>query len=113
MAYKIRHKGKPKEPFLVHGLTAPLVEVLLIIAILITAVVLPKPAEKTDWVAVVAGAAGAAGAVLAGATRLLQALLGDLARRPAVSAAMTFLYRACLVLIVSGLAAAFYRTLFR
>ena len=114
MTYKIRHKGKHKEPFLAHGLGAPLIQVLLILLLLITGVVLPKPGGgKTDSVAVAAGAIGVAGAVLAGATRLFQALLGDLAQRPGVSAGVTFLYRATLVLIVSGLAAAFFRTLFR
>lgn len=114
MTYKIRHKGKHKRPGLAPGLAALLVQVLLIVAALITAVVLPKPPEgKTDWVAVVAAVTAAAAGVLAGATRLFQAVLGHLAQRPGVSAVVTFLYRVSLVLIVSGVAAAFYRAMVR
>ncbi|MCJ7543614.1 MAG: hypothetical protein MUP47_03445 [Phycisphaerae bacterium] len=114
MTYKIRHKGKQKEHFLAPGLVAPLVQVLLIVAALITAVLLPKPPEgKTDWVARVAVATAAAAAVLAGATRLLQALLGHRVQRPGVWTVVTLIYRAGFVLIISGVATAFYRAMFR
>jgi hypothetical protein len=113
MTYKVRHKGKQKESGLPRGLAAPLVQVLLIIAALITSVLLPRPVKgKTDWVSIVAGIVSAAGAVLAGLTRLAQSILGHLARREGVSAVLTFLYRAGFVLILSGLVSVFYRAVF-
>ena len=113
MTYKVRHKGKQKESGLPSGLAAPLVQVLLIIAALITSVLLPRPAQgKTDLVSIVAGVVAGAGAVLVGLTRLVQSILGHLARREGVSAVLSFLYRAGFVLILSGLVSVFYRTIF-
>ena len=113
MAYKIRHKGKPKEPFLARSLQGPLVQVLVIVALLIAAVVLPRPPEgKIDVVSLVALAAAAAGGVLIGLVRLAQALLGRRADGPRALAVARLLYRTAFVLIVSGLASAFYRRLF-
>lgn len=113
MAYKVRHKGKHKEPRLAPGLVAPLVQVLVIVPLLITAVVLPRPAEgKTDIVSVVAVIAGVTGIALGGLTRLAQAVLSRPKRRAGGATAATWLYRISFVLVVSGLAAAFYRTIF-
>ena len=114
MTYKVRHKGKHKEHWLVRGLGALGVQVVLIVAGLITAVVLPKaPEGARDMVSVVAGIVAGAGAALGGLTWLAQAVLGRHARGARVSAVMTLLYRATVVLIVAGLAAVFYRTMFR
>ncbi len=114
MTYKIRHKGKHKESGLAPGLVAPIVQVVVIVALLITAVLLPRPAEgKTDIVSVVALTAGVAGAALGGLTRLAQGVLSRTKPRTGGATAATWLYRISFVLVVSGLAAAFYRTIFR
>jgi hypothetical protein len=113
MTYKVRHKGKHKASGLPPGLAAPLVQVLLIIAVLITAVLLPRPAEgKSDVVSIVAVIVAAAGVALLGLTRLAQAALGRWRRREGPSAVLTFLYRVSFVMILSGIVAAFYRAIF-
>jgi hypothetical protein len=113
MTYKVRHKGKQKESGLPPGLAAPLVQVLLIVAALVTAVLLPRPAEgKSDLVSVAAGVVAAAGGVMAGLTGLAQAVLGRRARGEGVSTVLSFLYRASLVLVLSGIVSAFYRVIF-
>jgi hypothetical protein len=113
MTYKVRHKGKPKERFLPAGLTPMLAQILLIVAALITAIMMPRHKGKSDPVVFVALSVTAVGGVLTGLTRLAQAVLGGLARSPRGSAVVTFLYRAGFVLVTSGLIATFYRVVFR
>ncbi len=113
MTYKVRHKGKPRGRLLPAGLMPLLVQFLFIIAALVTAIMLPRHAGKEDLAITVALSAAAVGGVLAALTRLVQAVLGKLARSPGGSAVVTFLYRASFVLVTSGLIATFYRTIFQ
>jgi len=113
MSYKIRHKGKSKEPSVLAGMKPLLVQLLVIVAALIVAIMLPKHTDKGDPVITVALVIAAAGGVLAGLTRIVQAVLGERARSPRGEAVLAFFYRASFVLAASGLIAAFYRTIFR